>query len=72
MAFFWLFSSREEKNILLIEILQKLRISEEEKELYILSLSLLDEKDFLDFYENIQLQISTNTSSIAPFSTQLI
>lgn len=72
MAFFWLFSSREEKNILLIEILQKLNISEEEKELYILSLSLLDEKDFLDFYENIQLQISTNTSSIAPFSTQLI
>lgn len=72
MSLFSVFTSRNEKTILLTEIIQKLNISTEEKELYILSLSLLDEKDFIEFYSTIHKQISTHTSTIAPFSLQLI
>jgi hypothetical protein len=72
MALFWIFTSREEKNILLIEIIQKLNISQEEKELYILSLNILDEEDFTIFYTKITEQIHTNIYSIAPLSPQLI
>ena len=72
MALFGLFTSREEKNTLLIEIIKKLNISWEEKDLYILSLEILDDTDFTSFYDNITKQIHTNTYSIAPLSPQLI
>lgn len=72
MALFGLFTSREEKNILLTEIIKKLNISREEKDLYILSLEILDESDFSVFYDNITKQIHENTYSIAPLSPQLI
>jgi hypothetical protein len=72
MAIFGLFTSREEKNTLLIEIIKKLNISREEKDLYILSIEILDEQDFSKFYENITKQIHENTYSIAPLSPQLI
>ncbi len=72
MALFWIFTSREQKNIFLKEIINKLNISEEEKELYILALEILDDTDFTLFYEKIQSQIHENTSTIVPFSSQLI
>jgi hypothetical protein len=72
MALFGLFTSREEKNILLIEIIKKLNISQEEKDIYILSLEILDDDDFSIFYENITKQIHENIYSIAPLSLQLI
>ena len=72
MALFGIFTSREEKNILLIEIIKKLNISQEEKDIYILSLEILDDDDFSIFYENITKQIHENTYSIAPLSLQLI
>ena len=72
MALFGIFTSREEKNTLLIEIIKKLNISREEKDLYILSLEILDESDFIVFYNNITEQIHENTYSIAPLSPQLI
>jgi hypothetical protein len=72
MALFGIFTSRGEKNVLLIEIIKKLNISKEEKDIYILSLEILDEADFSVFYENIMTQIHENTYSIAPLSPQLI
>lgn len=72
MALFGIFTSREEKSVILIEIIKKLNISREEKDLYILSIEILDEQDFSQFYENITKQIHENTYSIAPLSPQLI
>lgn len=72
MSLFWFISSREQKNITLSEIIKKLNISDEEKELYILSMSVLDDSDFERFYQKIVVQIEQKPSSILPFSTQLI
>lgn len=72
MNLFWFFTSREDKKIILSEIIKKLSISEEEKELYILSIWILSENDFNVFYNRIVEQIEAKPSTIIPFSNQLI
>jgi hypothetical protein len=70
------FSSRSQKEGLLTEIIQKLSISESEKELYILSIGILDEWDFDIFYENITSQFrwknNPEHASIEPLTAILI
>lgn len=69
------FSSRSHKEALLKSIIKKLSISEWEKDLYILSLEVLDNTDFDIFYEKITVQFQTKTesnTSIEPLSTVLI
>jgi hypothetical protein len=72
MSLFWFFTSRREKVILISEIIGKLNISEEEKELYKLSITVLEDNDFEIFYNKIKNQINANPSTIMPFSNQLI
>ena len=72
MNLFWFFTSREDKKIILSEIIKKLAISEEEKELYILSIWILSENDFNMFYNRIVEQVEAKPSTIIPFSNQLI
>lgn len=57
------FSSRSDKEVILIEIIRKLSISESEKELYILSLEILDSKDFDIFYNKITSQFHLKNNS---------
>lgn len=72
MSLFWIFTSREEKNTVLLQIISKLHISEEEKELYKLSLEILDDENFWIFYEKMKSQFKQETITIAPFTSQLI
>ena len=72
MSIFWFISTREQKKQVLSDIIKKLNISDEEKELYILSIGVLDDSDFQNFYDKILEQIEKQPSSIIPFSTQLI
>jgi hypothetical protein len=72
MDIFWLSTSRQEKNLILSEIIKKLHISQEEKELYLLSIGILDDHEFQEFYTKIVNQVNGRYSSIEPFSTQLI
>ena len=71
-----LFSSRKEKEIFLREIIQKLTISESEKEIYNLCIEVLDESWFEWFFQKIYIQIQTqktqNYSTIEPFTATLI
>jgi hypothetical protein len=57
-----IFSTRESKFIFLKKIIQKLNIHKEEKELYILCLEVLEDKDFNIFFEKIFSQVSQNTT----------
>lgn len=70
------FSSRSDKEVILIEIIRKLSISESEKELYILSLGILDSNDFDIFYTKITSQFHLKNNSwhttIEPLTTTLI
>jgi hypothetical protein len=70
------FTSRSEKETLLKEILKKLSISESERELYILSLEILDHEDFENFYKKITSQFEKRDNSqyttIEPLTTTLI
>lgn len=67
-------TSRNHKEVLLKEIIRKLSITEWEKDLYILSLEVLDDTDFHEFYQKItsQFQIKTENTTIEPLSTNLI
>ncbi len=72
----WLFSaftSRQERTLVLQKIITKLNISQEEKDIYILSLDILDDKDFTIFFENIKNQISESEEpyTIAPMGNTL-
>ncbi len=44
------FSKREEKKQVLVEIISSLDMKPEEKDLYIFSMDILDDKDFEDFF----------------------
>lgn len=70
------FSSRESKKNFLQEIIEKLSIQSEEKELYMLSLEVLEDSDFNTFFEQVHSQVSYNgeiiqKKKIAPFTTTL-
>ncbi len=76
---FWLsfFSSRLEKKKFLTEIIERLQIQQEEKDIYKLCLDVLDDAEFHVFYEKIYLQIERSDeqetiSSIEPFSSKLL
>lgn len=69
------FTSRNHKETLLKEIIQKLSISEWEKDLYTLSIEVLDNTDFDSFYQKITSQFQINkqyNTSIEPLSATLI
>lgn len=70
------FSSRSDKEVTLIEIIRKLSISDSEKDLYILSLGILDDMDFDNFYQKITSQFYLKNNSlhttIEPLTTTLI
>lgn len=54
MILFWVsFSSREEKREVLLQIIQTLPVSREEKDLYLFSMDILDDADFFQFFEKI-------------------
>ncbi len=69
------FQSRKEKEVFLKEIIKKLSISETEKEIYIISLEILDDSDFLLFFDTITSQlprISSKINTIAPLTSTLL
>ena len=59
----WFFTSRSSKEALLKEIIQKISITDPEKDMYILSLEILEDDDFEKFYTSITSQFNMiNTS----------
>jgi hypothetical protein len=70
------FQSRKEKEAFLKEVIKKLSISDTEKELYSISLEILEDKDFIIFFKTIISQIPVNQdfrqSSIAPLTSTLL
>ena len=74
MFLFSLFESRKDKEVLLIWIIKNLKISDLEKEMYILSLEVLDNEGFHSFFNTITSQLSEEKSNqtIEPLSWNLI
>lgn len=71
-----IFQSRKEKETFLKEIITKLSISETEKEIYTISLEILNDWDFLQFFEKIISQVPDESlqrkSTIAPLTSTLL
>lgn len=71
-----IFQSRKEKETFLKEVITKLSISQTEKEIYSISIEILEDKDFFIFFDNIVSQIpDENTPSIhtiAPLTSTLL
>lgn len=75
-----LFSSRKEKETFLIQILWKLNIEQNEREIYIISLEILDDTELDIFFQKIYLQVMDNheikneieKKTIAPLSASII
>lgn len=71
-----IFQSRKEKETFLKEVITKLSISETEKEIYSISLEILDDSDFSQFFEKILSQIPSednlNINTIAPLTSTLL
>lgn len=71
-----IFQSRKEKEAFLKEIIKKLAISETEKEIYYISLEILEDTDFMIFFEKIISQIENEAdlrkSRIAPLTSTLL
>ena len=78
MQFFWItLETRGEKSETLKRVITSLNIWSEEKDLYILSLDILNDTDFSIFFERIMSQISihknnTREYSIEPLTSQII
>lgn len=78
MFLFSLFESRKDKELLLIWIIKNLKISDLEKEMYILSLEVLDNQSFKSFFYTITSQVSEEKfwkqikQTIEPLSWNLI
>ena len=77
MQFFWiLLKTRNEKSQTLRKVIQSLNIWPEEKDLYLLSLDILNDRDFSIFFDNLMSQInkSKNTKeySIEPLTSKII
>jgi len=62
--------TRDEKYEVLKRIIISLDIWPEEKELYILSLDILDNSDFSIFFDKITSQISFSNSTIRKYSIE--
>jgi hypothetical protein len=68
-----LFTTRSEKEIFLKEIIKKLSISDIEKDIYIMSIEILEDFDFEEFYKKITSQIGARSpGSIAPLTSSLM
>ena len=59
----WFLTSRSTKEALLKEILQKISITDPEKDMYILSFEILEDEDFEKFYTNITSQFNIRNTS---------
>lgn len=59
-----LFQSRSEKEIFLKEIIQKLNITEPEKDIYSICIEVLEERDFEAFFDKIFSQLHDPNTSI--------
>lgn len=57
--------SRKEKEILMKEIIQKLNITEPEKDIYTICLEVLEDDAFELFFRKILLQINKSTENIS-------
>jgi hypothetical protein len=69
--------TRSEKTEILKKVITSLNIGIEEKDLYILSLDILNDNDFFMFFDRIMSQIpshknSTREYSIEPLTSQII
>ncbi|GAB0175269.1 MAG: hypothetical protein HHAS10_11480 [Candidatus Altimarinota bacterium] len=71
-----IFQSRKEKELFLKEVIGKLSISETEKEIYSISLEILEDNDFMVFFEKIISQIENEANlgknRIAPLTSTLL
>jgi hypothetical protein len=68
---FFFFEKNEEE--ILKKIIYTLDISDSEKELYCISLEILDDKEFTLFFEKIINQVNnTEYSRIAPLTSNLL
>ena len=78
MQLFWItLETRGEKSETLKRVITSLNIWNEEKDLYILSLDILNDADFSIFFDRIMSQISihknnTREYSIEPLTSQII
>ncbi len=78
MQFFWItLETRGEKSETLKRVIKALNIWSEEKDLYLLSLDILNDTDFSIFFDRIMSQISnhknnTREYSIEPLTSQII
>ena len=78
MTFFWIkLETREEKSETLKRVISSLSIWPEEKDLYLLSLDVLSDRDFTHFFETIMSQINKSNQtqgnrSIEPLTSRII
>lgn len=77
MQFFWItLETRYEKSQTLLRVIESLSIWTEEKDLYIVSLEILNDTDFNHFFNTLMNQVknsATNSkNSIEPFTSQII
>lgn len=76
MQFFWItLETRYEKSQTLLKVIESLSIWKEEKDLYIVSLEILNDSDFNQFFNTLMNQVknsTTNKNSIEPFTSQII
>jgi hypothetical protein len=78
MQFFWIIlETRGEKSETLKRVIRALNIWPEEKDLYILSLDILNDSDFSIFFNKIMSQVhlhknNTREYSIEPLTSQII
>lgn len=78
MQFFGItLETRGEKSETLKQVIDSLSIGPEEKDMYILSLDILSDKDFAVFFDTIMSQITvhknnTREYSIEPLTSQII
>ncbi len=70
MKLFWIqVESRDEKSKILKRVIASLKIWPEEKDLYIISIDILNNKDFSIFFDKIMTQIN-NTNNIREYSIE--
>ena len=72
--------TRKQKHSLLLEILSQIQIDSSERELYILSLEILDDTSFEEFFIKIYSQVyddgkldsDLNKKTLAPLSSNIL
>lgn len=78
MQFFWIkLETRSEKAEILKRVIASLKVWPEEKDLYILSIDILNNTDFSIFFDRIMSQINNHSNdtreySIEPLTSQII